>query len=249
VTAPALVIFDCDGVLIDSEIIGARVFSECLNAAGFPATLEEALELGLGTNALTLTEAVAARYGRPLPPGFIERMRTMRQEAHRRELKPIRGIAELLGALHVRRCVASNTHIDHLRHALTLTRLLPFFEPHVFSASMVARGKPAPDLFLLAAERLAVPPQHCLVIEDSVSGVTGARAAGMPVIGFCGGSHCRPGHAERLAAAGCMQAFTTMAEIGAFLAAAVAPGESEQERLPNRTGIGIPERGCGKLSR
>src|SRR5262249_26977037 len=134
------------------------------------------------------------------------------------ELRAIAGVADLLAALEMPRCVASNSHIDRVRHALTLTQLIGFFEPHLFSASMVAHGKPAPDLFLLAAKTLGISPEQCLVIEDSFSGVAGARAAGMRVVGFTGGGHCRPGHAERLRDAGCTAVFATMPEFAGYLA-------------------------------
>ena len=105
-------------------------------------------------------------------------------------------------ALPQRRCVASSSAPARLRHSLSLTGLLRYFEPHVFSATQVARGKPAPDLFLFAAASMQRAPAACVVIEDSVPGVQAAVAAGMRVIGFTGGGHCRPGHAERLRAAG-----------------------------------------------
>ncbi len=216
--SPGLVIFDCDGVLIDSELIAARVFARCLDEAGFAATPDEALELGWGKNAATLLVAVEERFGRPAPDGFIEGMRAAIGRAYDGELRAIDGVGELLTTLEMPRCVASNSHIDRVRHALTLTGLIDFFEPHLFSASMVARGKPAPDLFLLAADRLGAAPDQCLVIEDSFSGVAGAQAAGMRVVGFTGGGLCRPGHAHRLRDVGCTEVFATMPDFAAFLA-------------------------------
>ncbi len=214
---PDLVIFDCDGVLVDSEVIFARILGECLAEADLPATAEEALALGFGKNRATLTEAVEARFGQTLPDGFFEAMRARTALALERELKPMPGIADLLAALPAARCVASNGHLDRVRERLALTGLLHFFDPHVFSAIQVAAGKPAPDLFLFAAERLAAPPDCCLVIEDSIAGVAAARAAHMPVVGFCGGSHCPADHAERLLAAGCARVFARMTDLGAFL--------------------------------
>jgi HAD superfamily hydrolase (TIGR01509 family) len=214
---PALVIFDCDGVLIDSEVIFGRVLGECLIAADFPITTEEAMVLGLGKNRVTLTAEVEARFGRSLPEGFFEAMRAEVDVAFERELAPIPGIEELLGALPVARCVASNSHLTRVRHALSVTRLLPLFEPHVFSASQVAHGKPAPDLFLYAARQLGVAPQDCIVVEDSTTGVEAALAAGMPVLGFCGGRHCPGDHANRLISAGCAQVFAGMPDLAAFL--------------------------------
>jgi HAD superfamily hydrolase (TIGR01509 family) len=214
---PALVIFDCDGVLIDSEMIFSRVFGECLVAADFPATPDEALLLCFGKNRLTLTAAIETRFGRSLPGGFWEAMRSRVDVAFERELMPMPGVEELLATLPVRRCVASNSHLDRVRHALSVTRLLPLFAPHVFGASQVERGKPAPDLFLFAAGQLGAAPGQCIVVEDSPSGVEAAIAAGMPVLGFCGGSHCADDHADRLAAAGCLRVFSRMSDLAAFL--------------------------------
>jgi len=214
---PDLVIFDCDGVLVDSEAIFARVLSECLTAADFAATAEEALVLGFGKNRDTLTAAVEARYGRALPDGFFETVRARTAHVLERELEPMPGIEALLTALPAARCVASNGHLQRVRERLALTNLLRFFDPNVFSATQVAYGKPAPDLFLLAASRLSTQPASCVVVEDSIIGVAAARAAGMPVLGFCGGSHCSDGHADQLVAAGCSRVFARMTDLAAYL--------------------------------
>ena len=144
-------------------------------------------------------------------------MRACVDLAFERELVPITGIEELLAALPAPRCVASNSHLDRVRHALSVTRLLPLFDPHVFSASQVERGKPAPDLFLFAAQQLGTAPEGCIVIEDSATGVEAAIAAGMPVVGFCGGSHCPGDHADQLLAAGCSRVFATTLDLAAYL--------------------------------
>ena len=214
---PDLVIFDCDGVLVDSELIFARVLGVCLGEAGFPATTEEALELGFGKNRDTLSAAIEERYRGTLPGGFFEAMRARTAIVLERELKPMPGVAELLSVLSQARCVASNGHLQRVRERLALTGLLGFFEPHVFSAIEVPAGKPAPDLFLLAARRLRAAPAQCIVVEDSTVGVAAALAAGMPVVGFAGGSHCARDHAERLAAAGCPRVFSQMSELAAYL--------------------------------
>ena len=205
-------------------MIFARILGECLAAIDIATTLEEALGLAFGRNALTLAAEVERLYGRVLPEGFFPDMRGRTAAAFEAELRPVAGVPELLAALRLPRCVASNSQLDRVRHALRLTGLLPHFEPHVYSASQVARGKPAPDLFLFAAERLGVPPAAALVIEDSVGGVEAACAAGMAVVGFCGGSHCRDGHAERLTEAGCGRVFAQMADLAGFLAGAVSRG-------------------------
>jgi HAD superfamily hydrolase (TIGR01509 family) len=214
---PSLVIFDCDGVLVDSESLFARILGECLAAADCPTTTEEALILGFGKNRATLTAAVEARFGRQLPGDFFDTMRARTTLVFEQELRPIPGVESLLAALPTRRCVASNSHLERVRHSLAVTGLLPLFDPHVFSASQIARGKPAPDLFLFAARQFDVPPEACIVVEDSLTGVEAALAAGMPVIGFCGGGHCPGDHADQLVAGGCARTFARMADLASFL--------------------------------
>ncbi len=214
---PDLVIFDCDGVLVDSELIFARILAECLVAVGFPTTTDEAIALGFGRNRTTLSAAVETRFGRALPDAFFETFSVRSAAALEQELLPVPGVGELLAALPMPRCVASNGRLDRVRQRLAITRLLPFFDPHVFSASQVADGKPAPDLFLFAARRFGAPPGNCTVVEDSIPGVEAAIAAGMPVVGFCGGSHCPDGHRERLSAAGCSRVFARMPDLADFL--------------------------------
>ena len=214
---PDLVIFDCDGVLVDSELIFAGVLAECLTAADFSTTIDEAITLGFGMNRATLSAAVSARFGRALPEAFFETFAARSAAAFELELSPMAGVEDLLVASSVPRCVASNGHLVRVRQRLAMTGLLPFFDPHVFSAIQVAHGKPAPDLFLFAAERLGAAPEDCIVVEDSIPGVEAAVAAGMPIIGFCGGGHCPDGHADRLLAAGCAHVFARMADLAVFL--------------------------------
>src|SRR6516165_10953821 len=214
---PDLVIFDCDGVLVDSELIFARVLAECLITEDFPATVDEAVTLGFGKNRATLSAAVAAQFGRALPDTFFETFAVRSAAAFEHELSPMAGIEDLLAGLPMPRCVASNGRLDRVRQRLALTGLLAFFDPHVFSASQVAHGKPAPDLFLFAAQRLGARPSACTVVEDSIAGVEAAVAAQMPVVGYCGGSHCPADHADRLRAAGCSRVFTRMPDLAAFL--------------------------------
>jgi HAD superfamily hydrolase (TIGR01509 family) len=204
-------------VLIDSEIIFGRVLGNCLIAADFPITMDEAMLLGFGKNRLTLTAEVETRFGRALPDRFFDTFRAHVDAAFERELTAIPGIEELLAALPTPRCVASNSHLDRVRHALAVTRLLPLFDPHIFSASQVAQGKPAPDLFLFAAGQFDAARDRCIVVEDSTVGVEAAVAAGMPVVGFCGGGHCPADHAERLIAAGCSQVYAAMPDLAVFL--------------------------------
>jgi HAD superfamily hydrolase (TIGR01509 family) len=175
------------------------------------------MAFGVGKSAGTLSAAVEQTFGRKLPAGFIEGMRSRIMAAFTDELRAVEGIDRLLAALALPRCVASNSHIDRVRHALTATGLLSHLDPHIYTAAMVAHGKPAPDLFLYAAAQHGVAPDRCLVIEDSPSGVAAALAAGMPVVGFVGASHCPPDHGAAMRAAGCVEVFARMDELAEFL--------------------------------
>jgi len=215
-----LVIFDCDGVLVDSEIIANRVLAECLNEAGVMLDADQAMTFGVGKSAATVAAIVEKDFGITLPANFFEDMGSRIITAYTtNKLKPMDGISELLATLELKRCVASNSPINRVRHALTTTGLLPHLEPHIYTAAMVARGKPAPDLFLYAARQHGIRPERCLVVEDSLSGVVAAQAAGVPIIGFVGGSHCRPGHADAMRDAGCIEVFSRMEDVANFLCA------------------------------
>ena len=152
------------------------------------------------------------RYG-PLPADLDERYRRFYWPLLERELQPIPGVGAVLDSLICRTCVASSGRPERLKHALSLVGLYDRFHPHIFSAVEVARGKPAPDLFLHAAARMGAAPERCVVIEDSVPGVMAAVAAGMSVIGFVGASHCRPDEAARLAAHGAARVIDDMTKL------------------------------------
>ena len=210
-----LIIFDCDGVLIDSELLSVQADIACLAEYGIELSAEEIIERYTGTSGMLAD--LEARYGRTLP-GFGERYRQLVRPLFEAELKAIPGVAAVLDSLACRRCIASSSGPEGLRHALSLVGLFDRFDPNIFSASMVARGKPEPDLFLYAAERMGVAPQRCVVIEDSIPGIAAAVAAGMLAIGFTGGSHCRPGHAARLAEKGAALVIGRMEELAPALA-------------------------------
>jgi len=210
---PQLVIFDCDGVLVDSEHLASTVHARMLASAGITTSAEEISRRFTGSTERAMYAVLEQELGRPLPAGHAELTSAEMRAAFERELAPIRGVAAALARLALPKCVASNSGLQTLRLGLTVTGLLAHFAPNVFSAQMVARGKPAPDLFLYAAERMGVAPAHCLVIEDSVHGVNAACAAGMRVLGFCGGTHCAPGHDAVLTAAGADATFADMAEL------------------------------------
>jgi HAD superfamily hydrolase (TIGR01509 family) len=215
---PSLVIFDCDGVLIDSEIIACRVDAECLGEAGFPITVEYVQEHFIGVSSRAMFDQLEKTHGRKLPLDFPETLKRRLHAAFDQGLEPIAGVADLLPALGIKACVASSSHPERLRHTLGLTGLWPHFDPHVFSATMVRNGKPAPDLFLLAADRMGAQPQACVVVEDSKAGVAAGVAAGMRVLGFTGGSHCRPGDGARLREAGAHAVFDDMRQLPGLIA-------------------------------
>lgn len=188
-----LIIFDCDGVLIDSEAISSRVEIAALEQLGCSLTRDEYLRLTVGrTEEEEIWESIASQYGVRLPEGFVERMRASVAEAFEKELRPIEGVEDVLNVIALDKCVASGSRPERLKRVLEMSRLNRFFDGNVFSATQVPRGKPHPDLFLFAARKMGASPSRCIVIEDSPAGALGARAAGMEVIGFVGASHCDP---------------------------------------------------------
>ncbi len=197
-----LLIFDCDGTLVDSELIALEVLSDMMGEHGRPMDVAACLDAFMGKHADDILREIERRIGRALPPGEGGRMRERMLARMRAELQPVPGAAAVLAALEGPRCVASSSDPARLALCLELTGLAPFFGTHVFSATQVAHGKPAPDLFLLAARTMGFDPAACVVIEDSVAGVQAGVRAGMAVIGFTGASHAGADHAAALEAAG-----------------------------------------------
>lgn len=189
---PALVIFDCDGVLVDSETISLEVMLGLLTEAGCPLTPEEGYTHFLGKSLGSVRDWLARERGVTLTDPLLAEMRRRLLARFEAELQPVQGVAEAVQALDLPVCVASSSQPDRIRLSLGVTGLLPLFEPHIFSATMVANGKPAPDLFLLAARSMGADPAACLVVEDSPAGLQAADAAGMRAIAFTGGSHAGP---------------------------------------------------------
>lgn len=220
---PKLVIFDCDGVLVDSEMLATEVLSEALAAAGFDLGPEDALRLLVGLDAPAQRRLLERRFAMPLPRDFESALLEQLNKAFLSRLLPLPGIETLIAGLIQPWCVASNSAHDRLTRTFAATGLSATMAGRVFSADDVANGKPAPDLFLYAAARMGgFAASDCLVIEDSVTGVTAARAAGMRVIGFCGGSHIRAGHADRLLSLGAEGIVTSHRELAALLHPAAA---------------------------
>jgi HAD superfamily hydrolase (TIGR01509 family) len=179
-----LIIFDCDGVLVDSEPIANRLFAAMLAEIGLPVTYEEIVQQFMGCAQATVVSVIEERLGRPLPQGFMADFATRMYAAFRRDLRPVPGIVSALDRIAAPICVASSGDLAKIRIALDLTGLLPRFEGRLFSATEVARGKPFPDLFLHAAQRMAARAARCAVIEDSLLGVQAGIAAGMYVFGY-----------------------------------------------------------------
>ncbi|WP_246091910.1 HAD family hydrolase [Aliirhizobium smilacinae] len=194
-----LVIFDCDGVLVDSEPLSVRVLVEALNRHGIDMAEEEAYQRFLGRSLATMRQVMDEEYGFHTGPEFLETLRIDLYDLFKTDLKPIPGIAETLDALNLPRCVASSSQPERIRLSLSIAGLIDKLEPHIFSASMVKNGKPAPDLFLYAADQMGIAPSNCIVIEDSPAGIEAAQRAGMTVFAFTGGSHAAvPGYRERI---------------------------------------------------
>ncbi|MBP0115110.1 MULTISPECIES: HAD family hydrolase [Bradyrhizobium] len=209
---PDLIIFDCDGVLVDSELLSCRCLSEVLAEFGFALSEEQALELFLGRS----TKAIEQHYrdlGQIVPDGFLPRLKSHVLETFVASLEPIPGVEAVISELTVPFCVASSSDIDRVSLSLDVTGLRAHFGDRLYTAQMVRHGKPAPDLFLHAAENMRSPPSRTLVIEDSVSGVQAGKAAGMTVWGFVGGGHYRTGDGHAiLSAAGADRVFARMSD-------------------------------------
>jgi HAD superfamily hydrolase (TIGR01509 family) len=183
----SLVIFDCDGVLVDTERIAVRIDVIVLAELGWSMTEAEVVERFMGRSDEEMTADIEAHLGRRLPASWEEPFRHLYRQAFEAELEPVAGVVEALDAIAIPTCVASSGTHEKIRFTLGLTGLYERFAGRIFSVSDVARGKPAPDLFLHAAGRMGVPPAQCAVVEDSRYGVEAARAAGMRAFGYAGG--------------------------------------------------------------
>ena len=214
---PRLIIFDCDGVLVDSESLAAENLRAELTAIGFSGATSDYLARLRGRTMAEAMRMVEADWGRTLPDDFLARLRARDVGTFESHLKAVAGVPEILDRLPVPVCVASSGSPEKIRHSLGLTGLLERFEPHLFSAASVARGKPAPDLFLLAARTMGSAPANCAVIEDSVPGIVAAVAAGMHPLGFVGASHGGETLGTALAQAGAARVFRDMRDLPELL--------------------------------
>lgn len=212
-----LIVFDFDGVVVDSERLANQLLADGLNRIGAPATTEDVMRLCMGKRWADCAAALEGHFGAPLPDDFIAGVVA---EVHGRVIAEAAPVAGLEAFLHrfaqAPRCIASSSRLDYIAGCLERMALAHWFE-HRFSGHDVARGKPHPDLFLKAARVLGFAPADCVVIEDSVAGVTAGRAAGMFTVGLCAGGHVPDDHAERLSAAGADAVATSYEAVAAIV--------------------------------
>ena len=218
---PDLVIFDCDGVLVDSEIIAARIEADLLTSAGFEISAEEISETYAGLTFKDILMRVEEKSQIPFQASLIDRAEELVDRKLRADVRIIDGAREAVAAVTAPRAVCSNSRTERVEFMLEKVRLLPFFAGRIFSGLDIPskKTKPAPDVFLYAAEKLGANTKNTFVIEDSVHGIAGARAAGMRVIGFTGAGHSYPGHADVLTEAGAETVIRRWAELNSTIAA------------------------------
>ena len=219
-----LFIFDCDGVLVDSEILAARVDSELLTKAGYPITPEEMIQRFAGLTAEDFMRIVEEEIGHKLPPTIHDEQRIELDELLASDLKAVAGVGEMLDRIDGPRCIGSNSTNERLKMMLTRTGLYDRFRPYIFSAREVGdkQPKPAPNVYSFAIKEFGVDPREAVVIEDSVFGVRAAKAAGARVVGFTGGAHSWPGHADMLTEAGAETVINRLRDLPAVADAFVA---------------------------
>lgn len=214
-----LVVFDCDGVLVDSEVLANRAVAELLSG-WIPG-----LDMGAfstrfaGVSDAEIIEVLAEEHGVAFPDDLERRVDDAIDALLLAELRPIPGVADALAAIPGPKAVASNSPHHRVVASLGRAGITRHFGDRLFTADTVANPKPAPDVYRLAAETLGADPARCLAVEDSVSGVTAARTAGMTVIGFTGASHTWPEHATALRQAGAANTVAAMADLPPALAA------------------------------
>lgn len=204
-----LIIFDCDGVLVDSESLVVEVESELLTAAGFALSPQDLIERYVGLNYEAMMVSIGEAFGRPVPADVAAAVPQAALERLEAEVRPVPGITDVLDRLGSRpRCVASSSSVERIEASLRTAGIDHHVKPEwIFSADHVENPKPAPDVFLLAAASMGVDPARCLVIEDSAHGVTGAVAAGMTAVGFTAAGHMDAGSGARLVDAGAVSVF------------------------------------------
>jgi len=216
-----LIIFDCDGVLVDSEIIAAEVESRLLTEAGYPIGVEEMGERFSGMTWHNILLTIEREAAIPLSASLLDRSEKLLDARLAADVQVIDGVKAMLSRLSRPYCICSNSATHRLDMMLAKVGLREVFAPHIFSAKDLGpdRVKPKPDIFLHGARQFGADPARTLVIEDSVHGIAGARAAGMRVVGFTGASHTYPSHADRLTEAGAETVIARMGELPGVIAA------------------------------
>ena len=207
-------IFDCDGVLVDSEPLSMRIDVEILAENGVVMSEAEAHQRFVGKTFAAMLDEITREFGVDFPADTSSQKDTRLLALYERELKPVEGVAAALSALPQQHfSLASNSPVERVEAALRITHLSRFFGNRITTFEHVARGKPEPDVFIEAARRAGYAPEHCIVIEDSVTGVTAAHRAGAHVLGFTG-THPHPGeHGPKLSNAGAARVFRHMSEL------------------------------------
>jgi len=210
-------IFDFDGVIADSEAIANTVLAETVTGLGYSTTLDQSLSRFAHRRWVEVMAEIEAATGKPLPTDFSDELKRATFARFRTDLKEVSGAADFIKRFaHLPRAIASSSSIDRLQLCLSVLNMEAEFGDHVYSADMVARGKPHPDIFLFAAGKLGVTPERCLVIEDSAGGIQAAVAAGMTAIGLCAASHIRDGHDVKLRDAGAVHLARSWKEVEGF---------------------------------
>ncbi len=205
---PDLIIFDFDGVIADSETLSNTLLAEFLTREGKPTTVADSMRLFMGRRWSDNLQRIAAHLGGNFSPDFEERYRAFTRPRMRSEVQPVDGAGAFIAHVaHVPKCIASSSSHEWLEHTTTRFGIGAHFAGRMFSGTEVANGKPAPDLFLLAAERMRAAPHRTIVIEDSVAGIEAARSAGMTAVGLTAGSHTHADHGAALLEAGAHHVF------------------------------------------
>ncbi|MGB3500424.1 MAG: HAD family phosphatase [Mesorhizobium sp.] len=219
--SPELIIFDCDGVLVDSEIIAARIDAELITAAGFPIDAGELAERYAGLTFRDILLEIEKEADIPFQASLIDEEQRQLSKRLAREARAIDGAFESVASVACKRCVCSNSPADRLKTMLEKVGIAPLFSGNLFSAVSTpgVEPKPSPDIFRYAAKAMSADPANTFVIEDSVHGIQGAKAAGMRVIGFVGGSHSWLGHADKLTEAGAETVIRRHADLNGVIAA------------------------------
>jgi HAD superfamily hydrolase (TIGR01509 family) len=207
-----LIIFDCDGVLVDSERITNEVFVHALNEVGVPVNLADMFEHFVGHSLQQCLTIVRERYGHQLADDFLEGYKVRRDAALKLRLQAVGGIPQMLDEIRQPYCVASNSEYHKIREMLGITELLPYFDGRIYSAVDLERPKPAPDIYLHAARQQGFLPEACLVIEDTHIGVQAAVSAGMTVYGYAARSS-----PSRLLGAGAHRVFENMQDLAGMI--------------------------------